>query len=685
MSVDEALRHLNIEQKLDALDPTIVPILFESARQDRPGENTEKAINTIQQALTHANGGTAVHAPETWPVGLTSHGNTCYLNSLLQYYFSIRPLRDIILDYDKYKLDTAAHTEKEERVGQRQVSGVEIKGGQRFADDLKHLFGKMITSSDTAVKPEEDLVCRAFLDPKEYRLLDSSWKDVSVISTDKQMVNGVPESNEDPFTDAQMIASPIETPNTERHQSETSSATLQASGDDADVAMKSVEMPPTPPASPGLKGEQQQQSQTDTVVPPPLPPRRRFSTAKEEALDIAKTKARQQQDVTEVHDGALFRLRCGMMPQGRDNSGEQEDAMRDLFNILIEETIVNEGVEQKPKTLADSNIQLNVPYESTDIYSALDAVFDLQAYGENAAMETFKSISALPPLVQINIPRIGYSATGAFKANECVRLDDELYLDRYFDHRHPEILAKRKKCWEWRKRLQVLKIEQRIMSKTATDLDGPNVVAQTAQYLTSLDEVNRDLQCIGVGMIEADGEITDALSTDAEKQASSVSSLDREIDTLQKGIDAEFAEIKNVKYRLAAVFFHRGQHGHGHYWIYIHDFQNNVWRSYNDERVEEFTKLDEIFEAKTYSHGTPTYAVYVDANKLDTIQAVCRDPEKAPTPPIVPEVQVEREVEMTNTSNGHEKPPYQFVNPKLTIEGGQQPWDENRQVADVSW
>lgn len=684
MSVEEALRHLNIDQPLDQLDKEVIQVVFASARQDRPGETTNKAIAVIWQALTNGNESTAAHSPENWPVGLTSHGNTCYLNSLLQYYFSIKPLRDIILNYDEYKLDTSAATEKEARVGQRKVTLVEIKGGQRFAEDMKQLFLRMIKSPNLAVKPEEDLVCRAFLDPQQYRLLDPSLKDEKLGGTDEAMVNGVDGTSDSNLTDAQILGSPTETAAEEAQSSEASSTTLQASvnGEDTDVSMKNSESPPTPPASPGLKGGGNEMS---TAAPPPLPPRRRFSTTKEEALEIAKSKARQQQDVTEVHDGAMFRLRCGMMPRDRDSSGEQVDALRDLFSIVIEETIVNKAVEQKPKILADSNIQLNVPYEATDIYSALDAVFDLQPYGDNSSMETFKSIRALPPVLQINIPRIGYSAGGAFKANETVRLEDELYLDRYYDHSQPDILAKRRKCWGWRKKLQTLKMEQKVISKTSMDLDGPTVVAQTAEYLASLDEVNRDLESIGVEAIEADGEITEALCIDAEKQASVVASLESEIDALQNNLDAEFADRKAVKYRLAAVFFHRGQHGHGHYWIYIHDFANNIWRSYNDERVEEFNKLNEIFEAKTFQDGTPTYAVYVDSNKLDMVQAICRDPEKPPTPEPLPAIHFGGDVEMGDARSQKDSATT-TVDPKLVFEGGEKSWDTPRQVVeDVNW
>ena len=38
------------------------------------------------------------------PVGLNNIGNTCYLNSLLQYYFTITVLRELVLLYDSSDL-----------------------------------------------------------------------------------------------------------------------------------------------------------------------------------------------------------------------------------------------------------------------------------------------------------------------------------------------------------------------------------------------------------------------------------------------------------------------------------------------------------------------------------------------------------------------------------------------------
>jgi ubiquitin carboxyl-terminal hydrolase 25 len=54
----------------------------------------------------------------TLPVGLLNIGNTCYLNSLLQYLFTVKAVREIILNYDNYKLEL-----KDEDIQKRRIGG----------------------------------------------------------------------------------------------------------------------------------------------------------------------------------------------------------------------------------------------------------------------------------------------------------------------------------------------------------------------------------------------------------------------------------------------------------------------------------------------------------------------------------------------------------------------------------
>jgi ubiquitin carboxyl-terminal hydrolase 25/28 len=623
MNVKEALPLLGIDTTIDQIDATLWPEIFNSARSDKPGEQTERAIAAVQKALAGPSTGvSAMHSPEIWPVGLVSHGNTCYLNSLLQYYFSLKPLRDIVTDYDRYKMDTSKSQEKLERVGQRRVSTQEILGGKKFADELRHLFERMIKDRGPAVKPEQDLVCRAFLDPRDFAQLEAQKSGNDSAIDDSAMPDLAPNGKDGQAKEPDVS------------QSRASSETLQADdhSQTGDVQMNGTDLPLSPPPSPGQKPTDQQAN----GPAPPLPPRR-FSTTTSDTLRQAEAKATQQQDVTEVHDSITQRLRAGMQPKDADNRGEQVDALRDLFAIGMSQTTIAGTSTSKPELISDSSIQLNVPTEPSDLYSALDDYFDLQVVTEGSEKQQYRSILELPPLVQINMPRIGFNreTKEAYKSDAPLRLEDELYLDRYCEGTASNVLERRRSAWGWRKNLLELKKEQKALQGTAIGLKGPAAVSETARFIKSLKDVNQELQAAGEEPIDGDLDVHVALEEDAVFQRQRLESLDSQVSTLQGKLTGTFDDLKEKKYRLYAVFFHRGGSSSGHYWVSIHDFQNDIWRSYNDESVTEVPtrELENIFYAKDWQHGTPTFAVYVrDDLKDNYVQAVCRAPEEAPAP-----------------------------------------------------
>lgn len=50
-------------------------------------------------------------------MGLDNIGNTCYLNSLLQYLYTVKAVRDIATNFDAYKLDMTDENINERRLG----------------------------------------------------------------------------------------------------------------------------------------------------------------------------------------------------------------------------------------------------------------------------------------------------------------------------------------------------------------------------------------------------------------------------------------------------------------------------------------------------------------------------------------------------------------------------------------
>jgi ubiquitin carboxyl-terminal hydrolase 25/28 len=65
------------------------------------------------------------------PVGLDNIGNTCYLNSLLQYYYTVVPVRNVVMDFQNYRMTLNDEDIKKKRVGGRIVAKSEIIKAQK--------------------------------------------------------------------------------------------------------------------------------------------------------------------------------------------------------------------------------------------------------------------------------------------------------------------------------------------------------------------------------------------------------------------------------------------------------------------------------------------------------------------------------------------------------------------------
>lgn len=65
------------------------------------------------------------------PVGLQNIGNTCYLNSLLQYYYTVKAIREVVMNFDEHRMPMTTENISKKRVGGRAVTQSEVLKAQQ--------------------------------------------------------------------------------------------------------------------------------------------------------------------------------------------------------------------------------------------------------------------------------------------------------------------------------------------------------------------------------------------------------------------------------------------------------------------------------------------------------------------------------------------------------------------------
>ncbi|WVQ82427.1 hypothetical protein IAT38_004555 [Cryptococcus sp. DSM 104549] len=160
MSVKEAYEALSAP--MDAVDEGVL-MQYEMAVNEYPGkaDHYRKCLATIADAPGQERPGlqsflrTGTRQPDAparkdVPVGLQNIG---YLNSILQYLYSIKPLRDAVLSFEQ---DGESQTVQSKN---------DVERAKRFVRQLRLLFLQLYKSEQTAVRPDEVLAYLAITRP----------------------------------------------------------------------------------------------------------------------------------------------------------------------------------------------------------------------------------------------------------------------------------------------------------------------------------------------------------------------------------------------------------------------------------------------------------------------------------------------------------------------------------------
>lgn len=567
---------------------------------------------------------------DNWPTGLNNIGNTCYLNSLLQYYFSISSLRQYVLDYRKTVNNLTKNPQyASRRIGGREITEAEVERSVQFVYQLRDLFYSMIHAQERCVTPRKELAYLAFVPTGlgvEFELPNESLGNENGV--EKENFIDIDSEPSPPPNDEPLLIDLDDDDNNKNERINRKDDSIQnvdgtdneeAAKNDTDVSMTDNLLDKEGVESPGCNssvnnGEQGTMMNTSTRTA------KISSDQLENALEMGR-----QQDVTECIGNVLFQLESASDPISLDDDNEQNDLVKQLFYGNIKQNIIPLRDETHVRTKYERFLSLlvNIGDHPKDVYDALDLYFrdeylNLEEYGN---VKRTVSVTDFPTILQIQIQRVYYDRERfmPFKSIAPLPFNETIYMDRYTDTSNPVLLQRKKDTEKLVRQLDALRKRQSdLLSKNDLGLSRRGALLETSNFLKS--DV---LRSQGIQVDNRDG-----LIGELDKMISNVddelSQLYHDISQLESKISHQFDEFKSLGYSLFAVFIHRGEASYGHYWIYIKDrYKNGIWRKYNDETITEVPE-SEVFNFAEGNTATPYFLVYVKQGHEEEIQPLKR-------------------------------------------------------------
>ncbi|KAI8066868.1 hypothetical protein BC940DRAFT_301744 [Gongronella butleri] len=661
--IDQAYTHFGLQRNM-SIDDTLLIGLHQVKASDEPHQKSthDERLRILGQARNSHN---IKHyldhgyvppeqqeemqpvAPEDRsPIGLNNIGNTCYLNSLLQYYFSLVPFRDVVLDMNDYVENEDKADWQPKKIGGIEVDQKEVRRAKKFVDLLRQLFMQLQETDKRAISPEYDLAYMALLnerddnstlgnasDAKEGSSAVTLEESVSTLVESKKGSDDEPSRDDDvkqqpdaadiPRVEVQDASDAIDErispedgaemgPNAARSASPENEAQIDATMEEpTPLATTST----TPAASAVVASSSSSSGDANASN------KASGSNTKQHQQQLNSMMFGKQQDVTECMGNMMYLLEAALKPEETTAGREQtRDMVRDLFygkgrQILTytdqQKTIKKNKEEEFSHVIIDA-VKAKHLYDGLDEYFFADKVENYRE-GQEAVREV--SVQAFPPILQVLVQRVHFDRATAnvYKSNAFIEFDKEIYLDRYCDAHFDSLAPRREKVAAWRARLaQCDQALHDLTANPAYPMPVPDMLAATANILQEYQDSDELSQQYQQAMQLLEDEIAQTRAVIEENTA--------EAKKLRHSINHEYDDMTENAYLLHAVFIHQGQANYGHYWVYLLDHHADQWWKFNDSVVTKVQE-SEIFKDTTGSTANPYFLVYIKKDKLAQLVA----------------------------------------------------------------
>ncbi|KIJ66462.1 hypothetical protein HYDPIDRAFT_86199 [Hydnomerulius pinastri MD-312] len=643
------------------VDETMLLTVFMMRMEEQPhqGDRMREALSTIAEARDSYRirkfletgqdpGDVAPPTRADLPRGLNQLGNTCYLNSLLQYFYTIKELREAItmpkasannksLEDEKYSDDDL----KRHRVGGRLITRREILRSKRFVSQLADLFWQLEFCEAAAVTPTMDLAKLALVTSRDeedeeadVRGTDSSNDTDATLVEDSQTPSRLVKTEsassvlgkrarEDQRLSTSMNVDEEALPKSPVSDVEKNgyvmvshpSSPRRSKSPRLDSASSSSSSSKSATLKETTTQDNTPQGSDDTVNKPPLP-ERKAPASSESVMLFGK-----QHDVSECMDNCMFQIEIALLNfNNMSDSEEKGSVVKRLFYGKLRQRLTAVPDQRKSRSSIHekqdlfSHLPVNVADSGIDIYDGLSGYFDdtVEYEGSKARMEV--SLVELPPLLQIQLQRVQFNreTLQPYKSQAYVKFGETIYMDRFLDTTDPQKKSKSKGIQASlnarRERLRLLTEDKH--APFGASLDG------TLSFLTKQESLN---------LPQLDDELAAQLNNEQETVKMEIEEIRAEIISLKEELENVWKDDKTFPYELTSVFIHRGSSpSFGHYFFYSRHLPDkpDEWFKYNDSTVTEVPK-DEVLADTTGSTANPYLLVFARKSS-DVVQTVKR-------------------------------------------------------------